>query len=632
MLFNVFLGEPTLITLLLLGTLLDGAAAAVVPARQPTPSPTHTRIPATLTPSPRVLPSPPGAAVIATTTLPYRVLDVVPWPAPTDSSSYSHDSNILHALLRRNTNTICGYIGGDPALPATCSAGSHCVLDAAHGAVGCCPNGVATCTTGVFTGCVDGASATVGATQVNPYVFTCTGSSVCYKNVFGGGYSQYGCGAARTQGQSVAATASGVKSQLLLSSVRVTFTGSFSSPSSASLSSPTPSSSLTSSLSIVPSSATSTTSSTTPASATTSSSTSASPAAATGNDRTGVIIGAAISGVAGLVAVVALLLFCLWRRRRGSQRGTGAYMSPLHGNFQALHDTPDAFETMMQREKTTHGPLASTTAGGPPPPSAGGAANGPYAGEGPYGTGGSGSGGLDGGTRATSAVGLTANAANVSRTASKLSNYRTTISPVPASPSPSAASAVGNGRLPPPAAAYQQLSPYASYHNTNPYNNDEGTGPESDQMPLAREDHEEFSRGYQDVLSRIGEEEEQSTISHPGEDESGKSTVRGGTRNSVHLRGGGGSMSSDSSCGSSVHSHHSGLDGLGLSPTLRALLMDGDCSTGEGNNNTNRNDGPDSDPKALSPPSSPPGPAMRPLWQQNRQQNRSLMWDVVLNR
>ncbi|KAF5258130.1 hypothetical protein FOXYS1_11315 [Fusarium oxysporum] len=76
-----------------------------------------------------------------TKTVDFYELNVLPYPlaatpAPDDS-----------LLLRRQFNTVCGYLGGDPGLPATCSAGSHCVVDVDHGAVGCCPDGGSCSTT-----------------------------------------------------------------------------------------------------------------------------------------------------------------------------------------------------------------------------------------------------------------------------------------------------------------------------------------------------------------------------------------------------------------------------------------------------------------------------------------------------
>ncbi|KAI8179370.1 hypothetical protein K4K51_003708 [Colletotrichum sp. SAR 10_75] len=140
--------------------------------------------------------------------LPFRVLDVVDWPLQTP----------MPWLGRRqdsSTNTVCGYIGGDPGFAATCSAGSHCAMDASVSAVGCCPNGVA-CTTGVYTSCVDQNSPTPSA--YDPYVYTCQGSNVCYKNTYDGGAYQYGCGTS-TQGFYVAATASGLSTTVAITHV-----------------------------------------------------------------------------------------------------------------------------------------------------------------------------------------------------------------------------------------------------------------------------------------------------------------------------------------------------------------------------------------------------------------------------
>lgn len=107
-------------------------------------------------------------------------------------------------LQRRGFNTVCGYIGGDPAFPATCLAGSHCAVDTEHGAIGCCPNG-APCSGGVFTDCVDVNSPP--QTVLDPYVFTCSGTNVCYKNSFDGGYFQYGCGSVSQLATRVATSA-----------------------------------------------------------------------------------------------------------------------------------------------------------------------------------------------------------------------------------------------------------------------------------------------------------------------------------------------------------------------------------------------------------------------------------------
>ncbi|KAI1079117.1 hypothetical protein F5B20DRAFT_179565 [Whalleya microplaca] len=143
-----------------------------------------------------------------TSTVAFHELNVVPFPpAPTEAPI-----SLRELLRRQSDNTICGYIGGNSDIPATCSAGSHCVLDQDHGVVGCCPNGV-TCTTGIFTGCVDWGSG--AQTEVNPYVYTCQGSDVCYRNQFAGGFYQFGCGASTDMGTIVQTSIDGASSLVL---------------------------------------------------------------------------------------------------------------------------------------------------------------------------------------------------------------------------------------------------------------------------------------------------------------------------------------------------------------------------------------------------------------------------------
>ncbi|KAI1767254.1 hypothetical protein GGR53DRAFT_136390 [Hypoxylon sp. FL1150] len=140
-----------------------------------------------------------------TKTVALHDLNVVPFPPrPTEGPI------LLSDVLRRQTaNTVCGYIGGNPDLPATCLAGSHCVLEQDHGVVGCCPDG-GTCQSGIYTGCVDFNSGV--QTESNPYVYTCQGSDVCYRNDFAGGYFQFGCGTASSLGTTVETFVDGMTS------------------------------------------------------------------------------------------------------------------------------------------------------------------------------------------------------------------------------------------------------------------------------------------------------------------------------------------------------------------------------------------------------------------------------------
>lgn len=291
--------------------------------------------------------------------VPYRPLNVVPLPAPT---SPPLATGALTELLRRDdTDTICGYIDSDPKLPATCSAGSHCVKDIDQNVIGCCPNGQDTCTTGVFTACVDANSGP--QSELNPYIFTCTGTNVCYKNVFNGGASQYGCGTASDLAATVADSATGLTSDVTLQSVTVSFTASAetlstskgsvtaSSQTTLTISSPTTLSSLTpkptsseSTTSTASSKQSSTQSSTASVSSSSTSLPSGTDAPATsgagnsGYSQTGAIVGGTFAGVVFVAGLVALGLF-LWRRRAGgnARKGPGPrpgdtqYISPMSG-------------------------------------------------------------------------------------------------------------------------------------------------------------------------------------------------------------------------------------------------------------------------------------------------------------
>ena len=240
-----------------------------------------------------------------TKTVDFHLIDTIAWPSLPTAAPLS-PVQLRDLRRRQDLNTICGYIGGDPKLPATCSAGSHCVLDSAHGAIGCCPNGGA-CTTGVFTGCADKNSGP--QTEVNPYVFTCQGSDVCYKNTFDGGFFQYGCGTASTLGTLVATSIkSGSSLPISSISVSLTFTPTGSRSSSSSTSSPTSSSSTTA------------TSSSTQSPATQAPEVSA---ANGGVDQTGAIIGGTISGVAILIALIAVAIYLIKRRKGNTRRGPG---------------------------------------------------------------------------------------------------------------------------------------------------------------------------------------------------------------------------------------------------------------------------------------------------------------------
>ncbi|KAK7957090.1 uncharacterized protein PG986_006312 [Apiospora aurea] len=267
-----------------------------------------------------------------TKTIEPHELNVIMWPPlPTAAPLLSP----LELFRRQTDNTICGYLGGDSALPATCSAGSHCVLDEANKVMGCCPNS-GSCTTGVFTGCVDQNSGP--QTEENPYVYTCTGSNVCYKNSFPG-------------------TGASGKPTLPLIQTSISLTQS---PSSLSQSSSSQSASSSSTSTSVESSSSTSEASSSSSGTPTSSQSPANPANSTpaapptsntsdpGYNRTGAIVGGTIGGLALLAALLALL-FCCLRRRRNKRQGPGPgpvaaptseYVSPVRNHGAAFAPLP----------------------------------------------------------------------------------------------------------------------------------------------------------------------------------------------------------------------------------------------------------------------------------------------------
>ncbi|RDA95018.1 hypothetical protein CP533_2121 [Ophiocordyceps camponoti-saundersi (nom. inval.)] len=205
--------------------------------------------------------------------------------------------------------TVCGYIGGDAAFPATCIAGSHCALDVGHGVVGCCPD-QGPCTTGVFTSCVDGNSGP--QTVSDAYVFTCRGGEVCYRNVFDGGFYQFGCGSESRLATSVATTAPSGLASLDMARVTLAMTESpslLATPVDVGASFTAAATSLSSGGSDkgVGGGGESPSSTSGPASA---------PPPDPASPSTGAIVGGTVGGVAALAALFALLVFVVRRRQR----------------------------------------------------------------------------------------------------------------------------------------------------------------------------------------------------------------------------------------------------------------------------------------------------------------------------
>ncbi|KAL2129829.1 hypothetical protein VTI74DRAFT_7259 [Chaetomium olivicolor] len=476
-----------------------------------------------------------------TITIPYRVLNVVSWPlyptpAPRDPFA---------PRRRHDENTVCGYIDGDSALPATCGAGSHCVLDTEHNVVGCCPNGAPSCTAGVYTGCVDANSGP--QTEINPYVYSCTGAKVCYMNVFDGGFSQFGCGTASDLAATVRTTASGITAALTYPTVSVSYTKGIST-----LTEPTTLGTVTSRSTSAKSTSTSISSSLSSAAPTkptdpAATTTSAVSAATDSAYKTGAIVGGTIGGLAVLIALAALIFFIIRRRNANVRRGPGPggvrdkIISPPTPNggtgFAALPQDSDAFETGPAGSVLNQPPMAMTA--GAAPFAANGSSLTPLAAAPPMPFQNEVSP-LD---NDASDHSMAYDSAGASVSAGMVSSVSPSASSNPPS---SSGGASGSGSGNPPVV---DNNPY-HYPGQYPASYAGGSGLvmgmnpmlhrgierqlESDQVPLTRE-IDDFSHGFHAALGRIGEEDEEELYkdNHQGQSEQRPSGEGSGTHDST---------------------------------------------------------------------------------------------------
>ncbi|PNP55441.1 hypothetical protein THARTR1_04271 [Trichoderma harzianum] len=306
-----------------------------------------------------------------TKTVAVRELNVAPWPiAPTPAPRSPFLRSMPEHLLPRDFNTVCGYIGGNPGFPATCLAGSHCAVDVENKAIGCCPDG-APCTEGIFTGCVDVNSPP--QTELNPYVFTCTGADVCYQNHFDGGFFQFGCGADSHLATTVATTAVS-RSPLDFSHVSFQLTATptlLSEPTTIGSRTGTESTSKTTSRATKTktkgtsdASETDTATSSDSASTGTSTSTSTStpdPAAPTssGSSKAGPIAGGVIGGLAGLALLAGLIFYFLRKRRAAAPTQYITPSTEKYDNFDPRTYPPNT--ALLTEERGIHGDEAELT-------------------------------------------------------------------------------------------------------------------------------------------------------------------------------------------------------------------------------------------------------------------------------
>ncbi|KAM0253618.1 hypothetical protein ACHAQJ_007193 [Trichoderma viride] len=291
-----------------------------------------------------------------TKTIAVRELNVVAWPvvatpAPAPELAFISPGE----MLRRDFNTVCGYIGGDPNFPATCLAGSHCAADVENKAIGCCPDG-GPCTGGIFTGCVDVNSPP--QTELDPYVFTCTGAQVCYLNHFEGGFFQYGCGSASHLATTVATTAlSRLPVDFSRVSVKLTETPTqLSKPTTIGSRTSTKTTASHGSKTTSASDSSETGTSTGAATGSTSTSTSTStpdPSAPTssGSSKAGPIAGGVVGGLAGLAILVGLIFFFLRKKNAGKP---SSYITPSTEKYEDPRPYPPS-AALLTEERGVQG-------------------------------------------------------------------------------------------------------------------------------------------------------------------------------------------------------------------------------------------------------------------------------------
>ncbi|RKF63219.1 hypothetical protein OnM2_027070 [Erysiphe neolycopersici] len=205
--------------------------------------------------------------------------------------------------------SVCGWLGGQPDLPALCAGASSCVRDTEHKYVGCCGT-LGSCTAGFYTSCVDEGSpgwSPPPSIQTNG-VYTCPKNQECYRNTFAEDYYQFGCGKS-SWATRVESTYSGQPPDVTLQLVytSITFPGMITS-------SPIP---ITSEPPVISMSTETPSPSSNPSSS--------------GKTDPGAVAGIVIGVVNVFVILVGLILCLILRKRRQRlQQNTGSPRSPTH--------------------------------------------------------------------------------------------------------------------------------------------------------------------------------------------------------------------------------------------------------------------------------------------------------------
>jgi hypothetical protein len=110
----------------------------------------------------------------------FSLTNALPRSGPVPTASYksadwnprttSVPQSLTELLKRQDWNaSVCGWVNGNFNQPAACSSDEKCVYDTSHGMVGCCPQS-GSCTTGVYTTCVQAAQGALNPSILTWYV------------------------------------------------------------------------------------------------------------------------------------------------------------------------------------------------------------------------------------------------------------------------------------------------------------------------------------------------------------------------------------------------------------------------------------------------------------------------------
>ncbi|KAH8795563.1 hypothetical protein BGZ57DRAFT_201927 [Hyaloscypha finlandica] len=306
----------------------------------------------------------PASSIVLLFSVALGVSNALPWEGPQPTNAYQPDAwspvptripaDPANLFKRSSVGVnVCGWIGGNVGEPVQCASGSSCVHDTIHGYVGCCTTSGA-CTSGVYTSCVDSQSSAWNQNSglADSGIYTCTGTSLCYRNTYPGGYYQYSCGAS-WEATSILTSYYGQPSSVFL---QIVYTGVSSIPTTSATTTPAPTSSVSPTTTVTDT-----------------------PSPPSQKNNIGAITGGTIGGVAFLAALLALAFF-LYRRHQSkhhyragpfvSSHNTSIGQLPTSGPFERIgntsYDTPDDFMQLVSpRSGVT---TTSITAGTHPHP------------------------------------------------------------------------------------------------------------------------------------------------------------------------------------------------------------------------------------------------------------------------